>query len=78
MSSEALEEGRFRYAHGLVWDNELGQGVPRSDDAHIAGEKIATLSAWTPKPRVLHIYRLPNGKNAWQWEPKPPGGRFAR
>ena len=26
-----LEEGRFRYAHGIVWDYDIGQAVPRDD-----------------------------------------------
>jgi|GEM_PF-5831281 len=78
MPDNQAEEGRFRYAHGAVWDAELGQPVHRNDDADVAGAKIGALSAWTPAPRLLHIYRMPDKSLAWSWERRPPGGRFAR
>lgn len=78
MTAPEPSEQRFRYAHGLVYDQELVQSVPRRDDAHIAGVRVAALAAWTPMPRIIHIYRLPDGQHAWQWEPNPPGGQYAR
>ncbi len=71
-------DGRFVYAHGLVWDNELGVGVPRAKHTSVAGERVAAIAAWTPMPRILHVYYLPDGNYVWQWEPHPPGGPYGR
>ncbi|MBS3927774.1 MAG: hypothetical protein KGZ65_04200 [Sphingomonadales bacterium] len=72
------EDSRFQYAHGLVWDRETEQGVPRAKNNPPSCDRVAALSCWTPKPRVMHVYRLPNGQHVWQWEPQPPGGQYAR
>jgi len=71
------EDCRFRYAHGIVWDHELGQAVKRDDQAHVSGARVAALSAWTPRPRILHVYLLPDQQHVWQWEPKPSRRPFA-
>ncbi len=72
------KEDRFRYAHGLVWDNDRSQGVPRAKKKQATCDKVASLSVWTPAPRVLHVYQGTDGSVVWDWEPTPPGGRFAR
>ncbi len=72
------DEGRFCYAHGLVWDKERDCGVARAKHVLVAGERVAAIAAWTPKPRILHVYCQPDGSHVWQWEPHPPGGPYAR
>lgn len=71
-------DGRFVYAHGLVWDSARDCGVPRARNATVAGERVAAIAAWTPKPRILHVYCQPDGSHVWQWEPHPPGGPYVR
>ena len=70
--------GRFSYTHGLVWDRELDCGVPRAKFTNVDGKEVASIATWTPKPRILHVYRLNSGLYIWQWEPHPPGGPYAR
>ena len=72
------EESRFRYAHGLVWDMADEKGVPRAKETPASCDRVASLSVWVPRPRVLHVFQLADGSHVWQWEPKPPGGPYAR
>lgn len=65
---EQDETKRFKYAHGLVWDGDLGQAVLRDGQAHIIGVKVASIIAWIPMPRTLNIFRMTDGAHAWSWE----------
>lgn len=63
------DAGRFKYAHGLVWDAELGQPVLEDKTAHIAGQRIAELAVWDPFPRRVVVYsRALDGRIGWQHE----------
>lgn len=63
------DAGRFKYAHGLVWDSELNQPVQQAQEIHLTGQKLAEFEVWDPRPRRLAVYRRAiSGEVGWRRE----------
>ena len=63
------DAGRFKYAHGLVWDSVADMGVPYARDIHLSGLKLTEFEVWAPHPRKIGVYqRAITCEVGWRYE----------